>query len=164
MWTDERRRAEIRAGWPYRATALGSGVAESAQIIDSEIDKATAGSIAAILPRIGRRSAARGRPVGGRARVARSCDCRDRRARRRVLFAGNLSPAWRMPARARPWQLGRGAVIDEPPTVRITGRHCPDRGTIGRSGANRDYRMSTRNNAHQAHSKSPKAVTEMRPL
>jgi hypothetical protein len=54
-------------------------------------------------------------------------------------------------------------VIDEPPTVRITG-HCPDRGTIGRSGANRDYRMSTRNNAHQAHSKSPKAVTEMRPL
>jgi hypothetical protein len=27
--------------------------------------------------------------------------------------------------------------------VRITGRHCPDRGTIGGSGANRDYRMST---------------------
>jgi hypothetical protein len=27
--------------------------------------------------------------------------------------------------------------------VRITGRDCPDRGTIGGSGANRDYRMST---------------------
>src|SRR5438094_7424699 len=34
-------------------------------------------------------------------------------------------------------------VIDEPPTVRITGRQRPDRGTIGRLGANRDYRMST---------------------
>jgi hypothetical protein len=33
--------------------------------------------------------------------------------------------------------------IDQPPTVRITGRHRPDRGTIGGSGANRDYRMST---------------------
>jgi hypothetical protein len=27
--------------------------------------------------------------------------------------------------------------------VRITGQHRPDRGTIGRSGATRDYRMST---------------------
>jgi hypothetical protein len=27
--------------------------------------------------------------------------------------------------------------------VRITGRHRPDRGTIGGSGAARDYRMST---------------------
>jgi hypothetical protein len=27
--------------------------------------------------------------------------------------------------------------------VRITGQRRPDRGTIGRSGANRDYRMST---------------------
>jgi hypothetical protein len=34
-------------------------------------------------------------------------------------------------------------VIYEPPTVRITGRHRPDRGTIGGSGADRDYRMST---------------------
>jgi hypothetical protein len=34
-------------------------------------------------------------------------------------------------------------VIDEPPMVRITGQRRPDRGTIGRSGANRDYRMST---------------------
>jgi hypothetical protein len=34
-------------------------------------------------------------------------------------------------------------IIDEPPTVRITGRRCPDRGTIGRSSANRDNRMST---------------------
>src|SRR5262249_18274112 len=34
-------------------------------------------------------------------------------------------------------------VIDEPPIVRITGQRRPDRGTIGRSGANRDYRMST---------------------
>jgi hypothetical protein len=33
-------------------------------------------------------------------------------------------------------------VIDEPPIVRITGRHRPDRGTIGRSSANRDYRVS----------------------
>src|ERR1700720_711174 len=37
-------------------------------------------------------------------------------------------------------------VIDEPPTVRITGRHRPDRGTIGGSGAARDYRMSTYGN------------------
>jgi hypothetical protein len=34
-------------------------------------------------------------------------------------------------------------VIYEPPMVRITGQSCPDRGTIGRSRANRDYRMST---------------------
>jgi hypothetical protein len=34
-------------------------------------------------------------------------------------------------------------VIDEPPNVRITGQSCPDRGTIGRSSTNRDYRMST---------------------
>ena len=27
--------------------------------------------------------------------------------------------------------------------VRITGQRRPDRGTIGRSSANRDYRMST---------------------
>jgi hypothetical protein len=40
-------------------------------------------------------------------------------------------------------------VIDEPPMVRITGRHRPDRGTIGRSGANRDYRMSTASGAKQ---------------
>jgi hypothetical protein len=33
-------------------------------------------------------------------------------------------------------------VIDEPPMVRITGQLCPDRGTIGGSSANRDYRMS----------------------
>jgi hypothetical protein len=33
-------------------------------------------------------------------------------------------------------------VIDEPPMVRITGQRRPDRGTIGRSSANRDYRMS----------------------
>ena len=33
-------------------------------------------------------------------------------------------------------------VIDEPPKVQITGQSCPDRGTIGRSSANRDYRMS----------------------
>jgi hypothetical protein len=31
--------------------------------------------------------------------------------------------------------------------VRTTGRHRPDRGTIGGSGANRDYRMSTYDNA-----------------
>ena len=35
-------------------------------------------------------------------------------------------------------------VINDPPMVRITGQRRPDRGTIGRSGANRDYRMSTR--------------------
>ena len=34
-------------------------------------------------------------------------------------------------------------VIDEPPTVRITGQCRSDRGTIGRSSADRDYRMST---------------------
>jgi hypothetical protein len=31
----------------------------------------------------------------------------------------------------------------EPPMVRITGQRRPDRGTIERSGAHRDYRMST---------------------
>ena len=31
--------------------------------------------------------------------------------------------------------------------MRITGRDCPDRGTIGGSGADRDYRMSTYDNA-----------------
>ena len=31
----------------------------------------------------------------------------------------------------------------QPPTVRITGQDRPDRGTIGGSGAKRDYRMST---------------------
>jgi len=30
----------------------------------------------------------------------------------------------------------------EPPMVRITERRRPDRGTIERSGAHRDYRMS----------------------
>jgi hypothetical protein len=34
-------------------------------------------------------------------------------------------------------------VINEPPMVRITEQRRPDRGTIGRSSANRDYRMST---------------------
>jgi hypothetical protein len=34
-------------------------------------------------------------------------------------------------------------VINQPPTVRITGRRSPDRGTIGGSGTDRDYRMST---------------------
>ena len=33
------------------------------------------------------------------------------------------------------------------PMVQITGQRRPDRGTIGRSGANPDYRMST--NAHK---------------
>src|SRR3984893_11527602 len=42
-------------------------------------------------------------------------------------------------------------VIDQPPTVRITGRHRPDRGTIGGSRADRDYRMSTYDNAHVHH-------------
>jgi hypothetical protein len=37
-------------------------------------------------------------------------------------------------------------VIDEPPTVRITGQRRPNRGTFGRSSANRDYRMSTYDN------------------
>src|ERR1700730_12907466 len=35
------------------------------------------------------------------------------------------------------------SVIDEPPMVRITGQRRPDSGPIGRSSANRDYRMST---------------------
>ena len=30
-------------------------------------------------------------------------------------------------------------VIDQPPTARITRRHRPDRGTIDKSSANRDY-------------------------
>src|SRR5208283_5024404 len=34
-------------------------------------------------------------------------------------------------------------IMIEPPMVRITERRRPDRGTIERSGAHRDYRMST---------------------
>ena len=34
-------------------------------------------------------------------------------------------------------------VIDQPPTVRITGQCRPDRGTIDKSRADRDFRMST---------------------
>ena len=34
-------------------------------------------------------------------------------------------------------------IMVEAPMVRITGRRRPDRGTIGRSGNHRDYRMST---------------------
>src|SRR3984893_7933012 len=34
-------------------------------------------------------------------------------------------------------------VIDQPPTVRTPGQHRPDRGTIGGSRTDRDYRMST---------------------
>jgi hypothetical protein len=33
-------------------------------------------------------------------------------------------------------------VIDEPSTARITGRHRPDRGTIGESSADGDHRLS----------------------
>jgi hypothetical protein len=33
-------------------------------------------------------------------------------------------------------------VIDELSTARITGRHRPDRGTIGETSADGDYRMS----------------------
>jgi hypothetical protein len=38
-------------------------------------------------------------------------------------------------------------VINEPPILRITGRSLPDRDTIGRSSADRDYRMSTYDSA-----------------
>jgi hypothetical protein len=38
-------------------------------------------------------------------------------------------------------------VIDEPPMARITEQRRPDRGTIGGSSADRDYRMSTYDNA-----------------
>jgi hypothetical protein len=38
-------------------------------------------------------------------------------------------------------------VIDGPPMVRITGQSRPDRGTIDKSMAGRDYRMSTYDNA-----------------
>ena len=48
---------------------------------------------------------------------------------------------WPSSSAKRPIQ--QNGSIDQPPTVRITGRHRPDRGTIGGSGANRDYRMST---------------------
>jgi hypothetical protein len=41
-------------------------------------------------------------------------------------------------------------VIHESPIARITGRHRPDRGTIGGSGADRDYRMSTYDKAAEA--------------
>jgi hypothetical protein len=42
-------------------------------------------------------------------------------------------------------------VIDEPPTVRITGQRRPDRGTFGKSSADRDYRMSTYDNVLASH-------------
>ncbi|MGB5085783.1 MAG: hypothetical protein WBO09_14530, partial [Methylocystis silviterrae] len=35
------------------------------------------------------------------------------------------------------------AITGCPHMARITGQRRPDRGTIGRSGAHRDYRMST---------------------
>src|SRR3984893_16118878 len=38
-------------------------------------------------------------------------------------------------------------VIDDPPMVRIPGQRRPDRGTIGRSRATRDYGISTYDNA-----------------
>jgi hypothetical protein len=41
-------------------------------------------------------------------------------------------------------------VIDQPPIVRITGRHSPDRGAIGGSRADRDHRMSRLVNAPRA--------------
>jgi hypothetical protein len=41
-------------------------------------------------------------------------------------------------------------VIHESPIVRTTGRHRSDRGTIGGSGADRDYRMSPYDKAAEA--------------
>jgi hypothetical protein len=42
---------------------------------------------------------------------------------------------------------GVGISSDQPPILRITGRCLPDRGTIGGSDADRDYRMSRHDNA-----------------
>jgi hypothetical protein len=41
------------------------------------------------------------------------------------------------------WNRGALTPPQSAAAVRITGRHCPDRGTIGGSRADRDYRMST---------------------
>jgi hypothetical protein len=41
-------------------------------------------------------------------------------------------------------------VIHESPIVRISGLHRPDRGTIGGSGADRHYQMSTYHKAAEA--------------
>jgi hypothetical protein len=38
-------------------------------------------------------------------------------------------------------------VIDQPPILRITGHRLPERDTIGRSRADRDYRMSRHDKA-----------------
>jgi hypothetical protein len=54
-------------------------------------------------------------------------------------------------------------VIYEPPTVRITGRHRPDRGTIGGSRADRDYRMSRHDNAALT-LVAPPRIADRRPL
>src|SRR3984893_19087046 len=45
-------------------------------------------------------------------------------------------------------------VINEPPILRITGRSLPDRDTIGKSSADRDYRMSTYDNVGWSKEKS----------
>ena len=111
------RAACCLAGW---ATAVGSGVAEAARLIDAEIDNATA---AGPLPQYYLGLAAEvllaaGRPADGLG-SSRPCDRRHRRARRRFLPAGNLSFARRVPAGARPRQQGRGAI-----GLRDRSRHC----------------------------------------
>jgi hypothetical protein len=47
-------------------------------------------------------------------------------------------------------------IMVEPPMVRITGQRRPDRGTIGRSGTHRDYRMSRHDSAGQIETRRDK--------
>ena len=87
----------LLTGW---ATAVGSGVADAARLIDAEIDNATAtGPVAAILSGLGGRSSAGCWPAGRWPCSSRPCHCGDRRTRHRILSAGDLSVAWRMFAR-----------------------------------------------------------------
>jgi len=58
------------------------------------------------------------------------------------LWLFNDATIWHLDAREQGASTPSKQVIHESPMARITGRHRPDRGTIGGSGADRDYRMS----------------------
>jgi len=63
------------------------------------------------------------------------------------LWLFNDATIWHLDAGEQGASTPSKRVIDKPPTVRITGQRRPNRGTIGGSSANRDYRMSTYDNA-----------------
>jgi hypothetical protein len=65
-----------------------------------------------------------------------------RHSLRPALSATQMAVIFCETSKPRKW-----IIMVEPPMVRITGQRRPDRGTIGRSGAHRDYRMSRHDNA-----------------